>query len=38
MLYFINTKSKRLISDVSISRPDEEIMMTYKKALSKADE
>lgn len=38
MLYFINTKSKRLISDVSISRPDEEIMMTYKEALSKADE
>jgi len=36
MLYFIDAKSKKLISSISISEPNKEIMMTYKEALTKA--
>jgi hypothetical protein len=36
MLYFLNAKSKKLISSVSIAKPNEDVMMTYKEALAKA--
>ncbi|MDR0792331.1 MAG: hypothetical protein LBE82_03410 [Chitinophagaceae bacterium] len=35
MLYFIDAKSKKVISSVSIAEPNEKIMMTYKEALAK---
>lgn len=37
MLYFIDAKTKKLISSVSISKSNEEIMKMYKEALSKGD-
>ena len=37
MLYFIDAKTKKLISSVSISKSNEEIMKMYKEALSKVD-
>jgi hypothetical protein len=36
MLYFVDAKSKKQISSVSIAEANEKIMMTYKDALAKA--
>lgn len=36
MLYFIDVKSKELISSISIAKSNEEIMMAYKESLAKA--
>lgn len=37
MLYFIDAKSKKLLSSVSVAKPNKEIMMAYKGALTKLD-